>query len=209
MKVKLIISIFLPTIICFFISYLLDKRYLSSTPAYLMPMFFGTVLGFFNNKYYKYKIYFNRTLQVILICIGMSYLCFSFSFFLIPILSDFIRYLIENFSTQYSNGLILRLSIKGFLSRIYIYIYTTIYLIAPISILWSFNYIFKYLKSKFAWITTLTFLGLFSVLGYFLKNVISSDTLQMLLWMPLMIFPIQLILYQKELKSLFKPEKNG
>jgi hypothetical protein len=84
------------------------------------------------------------------------------------------------------------------------YIFTSVYIVAPVSVLWSFSYIFKYPKIKFTRITIFTFLVLFPILGYFLKNVILSDTLQMLLWMPLMILPIQLILYQKDISVLFK-----
>jgi hypothetical protein len=94
-----------------------------------------------------------------------------------------------------------KLSISG------LYIFTSVYIVAPVCILWSFSYIFKYPKIKFTRITIFTFLVLFPVLGYLLKNVISSDTLQMLLWMPLVILPIQLILHQDKIKLLFYKEK--
>ena len=47
MKVKLIKLILVPTVICFIISYLLDKKFLSSTPIYLTPIFFGINTRFF------------------------------------------------------------------------------------------------------------------------------------------------------------------
>lgn len=195
-KILLLVNITVPSILCFLVSYFfLYLKILTPSPGFLVPLFFGIILGAFNSKYYGYKIFFYRTLQVILISIGISYLCFSFSFMLIPILVQFKDYLFKILSIKFE-------LVRGSIYELYEF--SSLYIIAPLSILLSYKYIFKFPKRNLTRIISLAFLVFFPVLGYVLKNIISSDTLQMLLWMPLMILPIQLILYQKELKRLFK-----
>jgi len=190
--ISILVNITLPPVLCFFISYILSFEIITSAPGYLMPLFFGIIIAIFNFKHYKQKIYFISVLQVLFVSVIISYLCLYLSILLLPLFSSLIGHLSDVIHIPYK---------KIYVSKFYIF--TSVYVIAPVSVLWSFSYIFKYPKIKFTRVTIFTFLVLFPVLGYFLKNVISSDTLQMLLWMPLMILPIQLILYQEDIKALF------
>jgi len=196
MKARSVFSIFLPSIILFLISYLLDKKYLLSSPIYLMPLFFGIVLGSFNYKYYRHKIYFNQAIQVVLISIIISFICFVFAVFSSPLLANVIDFLFEKFSITFGKESIARLSL-----------FFVIYLVAPLSVLLTFKSVFAYPKGKITKILIIGALVLFVLLGYFsfYKESILSDELG-LLWMPLMAFSIQLIIYQKELKTIFKSE---
>lgn len=189
--ISLLVNIVLPSILCFLIGYILNLEITSSDPGYLMPLFFGIIIAIFNFKHYTQKIYFISVLQVLFVCVIISYLCLYLSIFLLPLFFSLISHISDMIHVPYEKVSISRL-----------YIFTSVYIVAPVSVLWSFSYIFKYPKIKFTRITIFTFLVLFPVLGYLLKNVISSDTLQMLLWMPLMILPIQIILNQEKLKEL-------
>lgn len=193
MKVRSVFSIFLPSVILFFISYLLDKKYLLSSPAYLMPLFFGIVLGFFNYKFYKHKIYFNKAIQVVLISVIVSFFCFVLAAFLFPLLANIINFLFEGFSITFGKESIARLSL-----------FFVIYFIAPLILVWTFKWIFIYPKGRTTNFLIIISLLVFTLFGYFFyyKNIIGYEL--SLLWMPLMALSLQLILYQKELKALFK-----
>ncbi|MEE1961484.1 hypothetical protein V1387_02215 [Allomuricauda taeanensis] len=191
MKIRSAFSIFLPSIILLLTSYFLDKKYLSSSPIYLMPLFFGVVLGFFNYKFYKHKIYFNQAIQVVLISVIISFLCFVFAAFSYPLLANVIDFLFEKFSIKLGKESIARLSL-----------FFAVDLVAPLSVLLTFKGVFAYPKGIITKILIAGTLIVFALLGY-LSFFINNES--SLLWMPLMAFSIQLILYQKELKALFKP----
>lgn len=194
--IPLLVNIVLPSVLCFLFSYFfLYLKSIKPSPGFLVPMFFGTILGIFNYKYFKYKIYFNRVLQVILVCICVSYVCFIFSFFVIPIIAQFKDYIFRTFTIEFE-------LITGSIFELYEFF--SMYIIAPLTILLSFKCIFKFPKRYLTKIIFLVFLVFFLVIGYLLKFIVSSDTLQMLLWMPLVILPIQLILYQENIKTLLR-----
>lgn len=193
MMVKLIKSILIPTIICILLSYMLDKKHIATYPAYLMPLFFGIVLGLFNYKYYRHKIYFNQPVQVILISIAISFFCFIFAVFSYPLITNVIGFLFERLPITFGKEAISRLSI-----------YFAMYLVAPFTVLFSFKCVFLFPKGKTTNILIITTLIVFVSLGYIIYIEIVGDKLN-LLWMPLMALSLQLIIYQSELKALFKP----
>jgi hypothetical protein len=183
------------------VTYFLSLKIITSAPAYLMPIGFGIVIGIFNFKHYNHKIYFLRVFQVTLISICISFLCFYTAMMLVPIISLTLSYLIELFSSEYSNGLHLRMSVKNHFS--YMYAVYSLFVVYPLLVLWSFSYIFKFSKSKFTKVTIITFLILFPIAGFFLESLDTLVSLQLLFWMPFVILPIQIILYQKDIKALF------
>ncbi|MFI2741242.1 hypothetical protein ACG2LH_00770 [Zhouia sp. PK063] len=184
MKAKLIFSILLPSIILFIISYLLDMKFLTSSPAYLMPLFFGFVLGIFNYKFYKRKIYFNQAIQVALISIIISYICFIIALFSFPLLTKIINLLVENPSKIFRGEQISDLSL-----------FLSVYLLTPIYVILSFKSIFKYPKSRTTIIIFVITLITFLLLGYLTYYIDKAY----LLWMSIMIFFIELIIHQKEI----------
>jgi hypothetical protein len=186
-------NIVLPFILCLLVTYMLSLKIITSAPAYLMPLGFGIVIGVFNFKKYIYKIYFLNVLQVVLICITISYFCFYFSLLLFPLISIFIEYVLEFF------GINLYHDRYNFL-----FIPVTVYFIAPYSLFFANKLIFYFPKTNFTKVTILFFLLLFPTLGFILETVDTSEPLQTLLWMPLVILPIQLILNQKEIIEIFK-----
>jgi len=192
MKVKLTKLILVPTLICFIISYLLDMKFLSSTPIYLTPIFFGIILGSFNYKYYRHKIYFNQIIQVVFISTIISFLCLFFVMTSYLLIVEIIDILIESLSITFGKESISKLAI-----------FFSIYLVAPLSIILTFKGIFIYPKGKTTKILILASLVVFILFGYLFYKGIRVYELS-LLWMPLIVFSIQLIIYQKE---IFKVDK--
>lgn len=189
MKVKLIL---VPTIVCFIISYLLDKKFLSSSPIYLIPIFFGIILGYFNSKYYRYKIYFNQIIQVVFISTTISFLCLFFVLISYLLIVEIINIFIESLSITFGKESISKLAI-----------FFSTYLVAPLSIIFAFKSIFMYPKGKITKFIILVFLTVFILLGFLIYKEIIVNKLS-LLWFPIMVLSIQLILYQKE---VFKTKK--
>lgn len=185
----LLLEILFPAVICFFITYLLDNKYLSSSPIYLMPLFFGVVLGFFDYKFYKRKIYFNQIIQVTLISIIVSFFSFFLGVFSYLILVYTIDFLFEILPVTLGKDTISRLSIL-----------LAVYLVSPLSLLLTLKGIYKYPKGKTTKVLIIVILIIFTLLGsidYYINELMS-------LLMPLMLISIQVILYQKELMVLLR-----
>jgi hypothetical protein len=149
-------NIILPFILCFLVTYILILKIIISVPANLLPFGFGIVIGVFNYNYYKYKIYFLNVLQVVIICIIISYLCFYFSLLLFPILSLFFQYILELLEMSYSKE-----------RYNFLYIPITVNFIAPYSLFFAHKFIFNFPKTKFTKVSILTFLILFPISGFF------------------------------------------
>lgn len=192
MKVKLVKIILVPTIICFIISYFLDKKYLSSTPIYLMPIFFGVILGSLNYKYYKHKVYFNQLIQVVFISIIISFLCLFFVLISYLLIIEILDIFIESLSMALGKESISKLAI-----------FFTSYLVAPLIIIFTFKGIFEYPKEKTTKIIILASLVVSILLGCLIYKEIIVNKLS-LLWFPIVILSIQLILYQREIFKLDK-----
>jgi hypothetical protein len=192
MKVKLVKLILVPTLICFIISYFLDKKYLTSTPIYLMPIFFGIILGSFNSKYYRHKIYFNKIIQVVFTSIIISLLCLFFVLISYLLIVEILDILIESLSMALGKESISKLAI-----------FFTIYLVAPLIIIFAFKGMFVYPKVKTTKIIIIVSLMFSLLLGFLIYKEIIVNKLS-LLWFPIMILSIQLILYQREIFKLDK-----
>ena len=194
MNIKLILSISLPSIILFVITYILDMKILTNTPIYIMPLFFGIVIGAFNYKYYRYKIYFNQTVQAILISIIISYACFYFAVFSFVLIAYFLDclYLID-----------LLPKMLGKESRASLSICLAMNLVAPLSLLFAYKRVFTVTKGKTknGVITVVLTTILTVLLSFFYYNI---NSIVLLLWMPLVALSLQLVIYQKEIISNFK-----
>ena len=82
-------------------------------------------------------------------------------------------------------------------------IFFAIYLVAPLSIILTFKGIFIYPEGKMTKCLILASLIIFILLGCLIYKEIIVDKLS-LLWLPLMVFSVQLIIYQNE---IFKVDK--
>ena len=198
MKVKTIYSIFFPAVIYFLVMYILDKDYLSTSPIYLMPLFFGILIGLFNYKYYRHKIYINKPIQVVLLSVIISYLCLVFLLLTFLLMVNILDYLFDTLSVNYGKETIARIAILF-----------TMYLFTPISLLFSFKWVFRYPKGKITKLIIIIFLFIFILFGYFFyyRSILSYEF--SLLWLPFVILFIQLILYQDELKDIFSSKKSN
>jgi hypothetical protein len=185
-------KVLFPTIICFIISYFLDKKYLSSTPIYLMPIFFSIIVGSFNYKYYRHKIYFNQIIQVVFISTIIAFLCLLFVMISYLLIVEIIDILIESLSITFGKESISKLAI-----------FFTSYLVAPLIIIFAFKGIFVYPKEKTTKIIIVASLVVSFLLGYLIYKEIIVNKLSFL-WFPIMILSIQLILYQREIFKLDK-----
>ena len=133
MNIKLIVSILLPSLILYVIQYFLDMKILTITPADIVPLFFGIVIGAFNYKNYRYKIYFNQTVQAILISIIISYACFYFTMLSSVLIAYFLDclYLIDLLPSMLVKSSIASLSICLAMN-----------LVAPLSLLFAYKRVF-------------------------------------------------------------------
>lgn len=198
MKPKLFFLIFSPSIIYFLVMYILDKKDLLSTPIYLMPLFFGILIGLFNYKCYRHKVYINKPIQVVLLSVIISYLCFVFALLTYLFAVNIINYLFEILSVNLGKESISRLAM-----------FFTMSLVTPISLLFSFKWIFEHSKGKISKLIIIIFLFMFSLFGYlfYYKSILSYEF--SLLWLPLVILSIQLIIYQDELKDIISSKKSN
>ena len=169
-------------------------KILTNSPIYIMPLFFGMVIGAFNYKNYCYKIYFNQTVQAILISIIISYAGFYFTVFSFVLIAYFLDclYLID-----------LLPSMLGKSSRASLSICLAVSLVAPLSLLFAYKRIFSAPKGKTkkgvitAVLTTI--LTVLLIYFYYNKNSVIG-----LLWMTLVPLYLQLVIYQKEIRLNFK-----
>ena len=188
MNIKLILSILLPSIILFVIQYFLEMNILTNAPAYLMPLFFGIVIGVFNYKYYRHKIYLNQTAQAILISIIISYACFYFAMFSYVLIVYSFGYLIDLLPITLGKGSISNFSICLVIS-----------LVAPLSLLFAFKSVFTEPKGKTKKAIITAILAVLLSFFYYTTN-----SIVFLLWMPLVALSLQLVIYQKQIISNFK-----
>ena len=90
------------------------------------------------------------------------------------------------------------------------------FIISPILLYYSYSYIFELFKTKFnIYVMTITLTLMFSISFYtfYIIDYISDNNFfdakllnPFFLWQVIMALALQLILYQKELKALFKPK---
>lgn len=177
--------------------YLLDKKYLSSSPVYLMPLFFGFLIGLFNYKYYRHKVYINKPIQVVILSVIISYLCLIFSLFSYISLVYIMDYLFEILTVTFGKESTSRLAIL-----------LTMHLVTPISLLLTFKWMFATPKGKITNLIIIIFLFMFSLFGYFFyyRSILLYEF--SLLLLPLVILSIQLIIYQVELKNMFSSKES-
>jgi hypothetical protein len=169
-------------------------KILTITPADIMPLFFGIVIGAFNYKNYRYKIYFNQTVQAILISIIISYAGFYFTMFSSVLIAYFLDclYLID-----------LLPSMLGKSSRFSLSICLAMNLVAPLSLLFAYKRVFSAPKgnTKKGVVTAVLTTILTVLLIYFYYN---KNSLIVVLWITLVPLYLQLVIYQKEIRLNFK-----
>jgi hypothetical protein len=157
-----------------------------------MPIFFGIILGSFNSKYYRHKIYFNKIIQVVFTSIIISLLCLFFVLISYLLIVEILDILIESLSMALGKESISKLAI-----------FFTIYLVAPLIIIFAFKGMFVYPKVKTTKIIIIVSLMFSLLLGFLIYKEIIVNKLSFL-WFPIMILSIQLILYQREIFKLDK-----
>ena len=173
----------------------LDKNDFTNFLGYYMPLIFGFIIGLFNSKFYKWKVYFYRPLQVIITSILISYLSFLFTMYSFPLLAPVLEDLVILLKiTNNKNNITLEILINYW-----------VFAVAPIVVFFVYKIIFYYPKKMLTVIILLITLLIFGMMGYFsYHNFGKISYVIHLLWQPLMALALQLILYQEEVKDLFR-----
>lgn len=189
-KILLLSRILLPAVFCTMLVLSLAKGYYE----YLVILTFGIVIVLFNYGKTKYNFILSFIVSVIL--------CYVV-FFLSIAISGVIGYLIMGGDVDEKiEGLILGIDINNLLSLI------PIAIISPLLMFYSFQIIFIIEKNscfniiKWFSILILPFLGIL-FRGFF------DNSYSYIYWQVIMVLALQLILYQKEIKELFKPKKSS
>lgn len=180
---KIILKIVLPSIICLLIFYFYKINF------YLFALPIGLLLAFANYTYFKKNRYLKSFLSIVI-----SYVIFIIGYIVVLVLGSLLN---NSFSDL---GSILALILAAFC-------------ISPILLFYSLNLLYKFPKTSFSLLVRIisilllviytTYLFWDGNLEYFKigeKNYLLNPYI---IWQPLMLFSVQLILYQRELKALF------
>lgn len=181
----LLSRIIFPSIICWLILYYQVKN------LFMFPLIFTLVIGLVNINKFKFNF-----LKSLLLCLFFSYLSFLVGYFGSFILGKLLGSL-------------------GDLGNI-IAIIISAFIISPMLLYYSYSYIFKIFKTKFnIYVMTITLILMFIISFYtlYVMDYISGNNFfdiklqnPFFLWQVIMALAFQLILYQKELKAMFKPK---
>lgn len=181
----LLSKVIFPPIICWLILYYQGKN------LFVFPLIFALVIGFVNIN--KFKFNFLKSL--------LLFLFFSYVSFFVGYFGSFI--LAKLLGTLGDLGNIIAIIISAFI-------------ISPTLLYYSYSYIFKLLKTKFSIYVMAISLILMFIISFFtlyVMDYISDNNFfdtkllnPFVLWQVIMALALQLILYQNELKTLFKPK---
>jgi len=182
---EIILKIFLPSVLCTLFIYLFEVN------LFYFPLIFGLVIGLINLKAHKLNILFGVVLSIVISCF-----VFLVSYFSLLIFGKILGFLLEL-------GNIISIILAAFF-------------LSPVLAFTGYRYLFNFQKTKFStivmWVSIL-FLILYSYFMLIESEFNSSDLSSFklfnpfVMWQIIMAIAIQLILYQKEIKNLFKPKK--
>lgn len=180
---KTYIKILLPSVICGMIVYF------SSISIEYYPLLFGLVIGLINWDTHIYK----PLLGVIFSTLA------SYASFFIALFSSFVFGYIHDFIVKSTNFVISDNMTRNFS------IIVTSFIIAPLLVFFFYKYVFKIPKTKINLIIIYSSILLLVFVSYSFIEIEERNLLNpFFLWQIIMALSLQLILYQKELKMLFK-----
>jgi hypothetical protein len=177
-NLKLIITVFLPAFLCLiFFKLIKEDIYHALT--------FGLIIGMVNWKIHKY----NKLLSIFL-----SIVSSNFVYFLSALLYVYLMKIIEFFKVDTNV-----LSVGDILFKIITFI------VAPLLLFYVYKFVFNIKKNKFTlWTIIIAVFSLMMISVLPIKDNKDNFFNLFSLWQVIMAFSLQLILYQNEIKSLFK-----
>jgi len=190
-KIKLIINIILPSIVC-----VIGLNFIFGE-LYFYPLLFGVVLGLFNWKLHKKK-----PITGVLLSIIVSYATFCLAYFGWGGINKLIGLVFENMGHRFygKESIALKTFVMSF------------FLIAPLLVFYAFGFVFNITKTKLTKsivVLSIIILLSYSVFDLYLTstNNILPKSFSVFLWQFIMALGLQLILYQQELKKVFYKDK--
>lgn len=182
---KIHARILLPPLICGIIVYY------SNLSIEYYPMLFGLIIGLINWDVHVYKPLLGILLSILT----------SYASFFIALFSSFVFGYIQEYIMETTDFVISDRVTRNFS------IIVTSFIIAPLLVFFLYRYVFNIPNSKISLIITGISIILLVLISYSFIEIEDKHLLNpFFLWQIIMALAIQLILYQKELKTLFKPK---
>lgn len=184
-RYKIQAKVLLPSLICGMIVYF------SNLSIEYYPLLFGLVIGSINWHAHIYKPLLGLFLSTL-----ASYISFFIALFSSFVFGYIHEYIVETTNFVISDGVTRKFSII-----------VTSFFIAPLLVFFFYRYVFHIPNSKINSIIVSVSILLLALIGYSFIEIEERHLLNpFFLWQIIMAFAIQLIIYQKELKALFKPK---
>lgn len=156
------------------------------------PLIFGSVIGLINFRTHKYNPYTGIILSII-----VSFATFFIAYFSIWVVIYILNYLNELLVIDINDAKILTLSFI-----------ISPFIIAPLLVYYGYTFIFNFPKTKFTLLVVLIailLLILQACFYYYYEDFKNNSAINIyLIWQVIMVLALQLIIYQRELKALFK-----
>mgnify|MGYP006914910482 CR=1 FL=1 len=192
-KLTLVSKIFLPTITCFILVYSFQKLdFFKYSSFYYTILSFGILITIFNLKKIRYGIIIN-----LISSISLSFLVF----FLSLVIEGGLIYLYEELLIIFSLDFMKPIAIKQQENII------SVAILSPILMFYSYKLLFQIKNNRYFKVTALISIIILLVLR--LTNLMIEEIHLFIYWQTIMFLALQVILYEDELKILFRPNKKN